>query len=77
MLERIKPLDALVVEILDQLPKEVWTSKTSTFLDPAMGGGQFVFAPSHCGCMVPEEGGLDKPKSGKVKWKSMVLLFYP
>lgn len=33
---------ALVKEMLDQLPKWVWTSETTTFLDPSMGGGQFV-----------------------------------
>jgi type I restriction-modification system DNA methylase subunit len=32
----------LVEEILDQLPREVWSSSTTTFLDPAIGGGQFV-----------------------------------
>lgn len=42
MLERIKPLTSLVNEILDQLPKEVWTSDTTRFFDPAIGGGQFV-----------------------------------
>jgi len=42
MLERIKPMPVLVNEILDHLPKEVWTSKTTTFFDPAIGGGQFV-----------------------------------
>lgn len=44
MLERIKPLDALVNRMLDQLPDTVWTSSHTTFLDPAMGGGQFVAA---------------------------------
>lgn len=33
---------ALVNEMLDKLPKWVWKSTTSTFLDPSMGGGQFV-----------------------------------
>jgi hypothetical protein len=43
MLGRIKfAIEPLVNEILDQLPREVWTSATTTFLDPAMGGGQFV-----------------------------------
>jgi hypothetical protein len=28
--------------MLDQLPQSVWTSATTTFLDPAIGGGQFV-----------------------------------
>lgn len=43
MLGRIKfAIEPLVNEILNQLPREVWTSATTTFLDPAMGGGQFV-----------------------------------
>lgn len=43
MIGRMKfEIDALVDEILDRLPKEVWTSSTTTFLDPAIGGGQFV-----------------------------------
>jgi len=42
MLARIQPLKQLVNEMLDQLPKSVWRSKTTTFLDPAIGGGQFV-----------------------------------
>jgi hypothetical protein len=33
---------ALVNEMLDELPKWVWSSKDATFLDPSMGGGQFV-----------------------------------
>jgi len=37
-------IEPLVVEILDQLPDSVWSSKTSTFFDPAIGGGQFVRA---------------------------------
>lgn len=32
----------VVNEMLDQLPKNVWKSKTTTFLDPIMGGGQFI-----------------------------------
>ena len=45
MLGRLKfEIDTLVEEILDQLPSEVWSSSTTTFLDPAMGGGQFVRA---------------------------------
>jgi hypothetical protein len=35
-------IEGLVDEILDQLPAEVWTSTTTTFFDPAIGGGQFV-----------------------------------
>ena len=42
MLERIKPITGLVNEMLDALPVELWTSKTTTFFDPAIGGGQFV-----------------------------------
>ena len=43
MLGRTKfKFDDLVNEILDQLPVSVWKSKKTTFLDPAMGGGQFV-----------------------------------
>lgn len=34
----------LINEILDQLPSAVWTSTSTTFLDPAMGGGQFASA---------------------------------
>ena len=30
--------------ILDKLPEEVFKSKTTKFLDPAMGGGQFCYA---------------------------------
>lgn len=37
-------LNVLVDEILNQLPESVWTSTTTTFLDPAIGGGQFVSA---------------------------------
>lgn len=37
-------LACLVNEMLDNLPKWVWSSKCSTFLDPSMGGGQFVSA---------------------------------
>lgn len=42
MLERIKPTGSLVNEILDHYPEEVWTSDSTTFFDPAIGGGQFV-----------------------------------
>lgn len=45
MLGRLKfDIDLLVEEVLDHLPSEVWSSSTTTFLDPAMGGGQFVRA---------------------------------
>jgi hypothetical protein len=43
MISRLKfPIQPLVKEMLDQLPADVWTSSTTTFLDPAMGGGQFL-----------------------------------
>jgi site-specific DNA-methyltransferase (adenine-specific) len=43
MLSRIKfEIAPLVNEMLDQLPEEIWTSKTTTFFDPAIAGGQFV-----------------------------------
>lgn len=43
MLSRIKfEIEGLVNEMLDQLPSEVWASSTTTFFDPAIGGGQFV-----------------------------------
>lgn len=32
----------LVNDILDQLPADIWSSTTTTFLDPAFGGGQFL-----------------------------------
>lgn len=45
MLGRLKfNITDLVDEILNQLPAEVWSSPTTTFLDPAIGGGQFVHA---------------------------------
>jgi len=37
-------IEPLVAEILDQLPEPVWTSDSTTFFDPAIGGGQFVRA---------------------------------
>jgi len=43
MVSRLKfPIEPLVVQMLDQLPKRVWSSAKTTFLDPAMGGGQFL-----------------------------------
>lgn len=43
MLSRIKfSIEELVNDILDQLPADVWTSTTTTFCDPSIGGGQFV-----------------------------------
>lgn len=45
MLSRMKfEIEALVTEMLDQLPASVWTSSSTTFFDPAIGGGQFVRA---------------------------------
>jgi len=45
MLSRMKfEIEPLVAEMIDQLPDSVWASKTSTFFDPAIGGGQFVRA---------------------------------
>lgn len=35
-------IEQLVKEMLDQLPKSVWSSDSTTFFDPAIGGGQFV-----------------------------------
>lgn len=42
MLERIKPIRGLVKVILDDLPESFWVSDSTTFFDPAIGGGQFV-----------------------------------
>lgn len=42
MLERISPIKELVNEILDHYPEKLWTSNSTTFFDPAIGGGQFV-----------------------------------
>ena len=43
MLGRMKfEIEGLVAKMLDQLPASVWTSNTTTFFDPAIGGGQFV-----------------------------------
>jgi SAM-dependent methyltransferase len=45
MLGRLKfNIAVLVEEILDQLPAYLWGSETTTFFDPAIGGGQFVAA---------------------------------
>lgn len=45
MLSRMKfEIEPLVAEMLDQLPESVWTSSSTTFFDPAIGGGQFVRA---------------------------------
>lgn len=45
MLSRMKfEIDSLVNEMLDQVPSSVWASDSTTFLDPAIGGGQFVNA---------------------------------
>lgn len=43
MLSRLKfEIEPLVNQMLDQLPDQVWTDPNITFLDPAMGGGQFL-----------------------------------
>lgn len=43
MLSRMKfEIEPLVNEILDHLPQNVWQSDSITFIDPALGGGQFV-----------------------------------
>ena len=42
MLPRIKPLTNLVEEMLNQIPEEIWKSNDTTFLDLAMGGGQYL-----------------------------------
>ncbi len=64
MLGRIKfQIEPLVNEILDQLPREVWSSKTTTFLDPAMGGGQFVREVER---RLREAGHTDANISGRV-----------
>lgn len=43
MLSRLKfEISDLVVDILNNIPEKVWESKTSTFFDPCMGGGQFI-----------------------------------
>lgn len=43
MLDRLKfDIVLLVEEMLIKLPKWMWTSKTTTFLDPSIGGGQFA-----------------------------------
>lgn len=45
MLSRMKfDIDLVVENRLDQLPEVVWTSASTTFFDPAIGGGQFVRA---------------------------------
>ena len=44
MLARLKfEISGLVKEILDQVDQLVFQSHDKTFLDPAMGGGQFIF----------------------------------
>lgn len=45
MLSRIKfEIEPLITEMLNQLPESLWTSDSTTFFDPAIGGGQFVRA---------------------------------
>ena len=64
MLSRIKfDIDSLVNEILDQLPEQTWKSRTTTFLDPAIGGGQFIRAIEQ---RLRAAGHSDKNISGRV-----------
>lgn len=43
MISRLKfDITKLVNELLDQIPDEIWSSDSTLFLDPAIGGGQFV-----------------------------------
>lgn len=43
MLNRIKfEIEPVISELLDQFPKSIWVSDSTTFFDPAIGGGQFV-----------------------------------
>jgi hypothetical protein len=45
MIKRLKfDLQELINRILDQLPKEVFESDSTTFFDPSIAGGQFVKA---------------------------------
>ena len=45
MLRRLKlETDELVYKILSHYPEELWKSDSTTFFDPAIGGGQFVRA---------------------------------
>jgi hypothetical protein len=45
MIKRLKfDLEELVDRMINQLPKEVFESDSTTFLDPSMAGGQFVTA---------------------------------
>lgn len=41
---RIDRCDGLVEEVLNHLPDDIWSSPATTFLDPAMGSGQFVWS---------------------------------
>jgi hypothetical protein len=64
MLSRIKfDIDPLVNEILDQIPEEVWNSRTSKFLDQEIGGGQFIRAIEQ---RLRQAGHSDKNISGRV-----------
>lgn len=48
MLSRIKfEIEPLVEKMLNELPESVWISDSTTFYDPAIGGGQFVRAIEH------------------------------
>jgi hypothetical protein len=64
MLSRLKfEIAPLVEEMLDQIPKKFWKSKTTTFFDPAIGGGQFVSAVE---ARLRKYGHTDKNISGRV-----------
>lgn len=45
MIGRLKfNIDGIVTDIINKIPDNVWDNPNATFLDPAMGGGQFVKA---------------------------------
>jgi hypothetical protein len=45
MIGRLKfNIDNIVMDIIKKIPDSVWNNPNATFLDPAMGGGQFVKA---------------------------------
>jgi len=45
MIGRLKfNIDNIVMDIIKKIPDSVWDNPNATFLDPAMGGGQFVKA---------------------------------
>jgi len=54
----------LVNEILDKLPKNIWSEKDKTFFDPACGNGNFLVE-------VVER----KIKAGSTKWQALSTTF--